>query len=439
MNRFTKLIERKLFAQDQQSIAPAMAFKILYGAREMSKKSFYIDAAQKYLNYLEKFLFIEKILFYQTSKVKFSVNTILVSTSRRTLRNLQLYRHFKICFVSITLLNLPFLLKKRIRFVSFSIIKGFLDQLFLKQLDVTAPYIPDSFGVEEYLSTNNFQSFIYDTPSTLNNLIAYYFKQQNKPVIYLQHGIYQLNNYKVDDTTKTLASSYVVWGEQFKELFIKNGIDEKQVRVACINKPVYKAPKARMENTVCFLGLPLMKFNSHVKEEILNIICKTYYACLKNNLSFVYKPHPMEEVAHTKLLLAERLVKPTFLPVGESFEKSLTCYEYFVGLYSTSLIEATLHGRRSLQVMMSSKSYDDFERLGICPSVYLKQSDLAQVLKDLVTSETGFKSTLSDYVKSCSNPGEEYKKAIQSFLSHEYFNVSSIPGTRFEQKLQYDI
>jgi hypothetical protein len=439
MNRFTKLIERKLFAQDQQSIAPAMAFKILYGAREMSKKSFYIDAAQKYLNYLERFFFIEKMLFQQTSKTKYSTNTILVSTSRRTLRNLQLYRHFRICFVSITLLNLPFLLKKRIPFVSFSIIKGFLDQLFLKQLHVAAPYIPDSFGIEKYLSANNFQSFIYDTPSTLNNLIAYYFKQQNKPVIYLQHGIYQLNNYKLDDTTKTFASSYVVWGQPFKELFIRNGIDEKQVKVACINKPVYKASKPKSENTVCFLGLPLMKFSNEVKEEMLNIICKTYYACLKNNLPFIYKPHPMEQVEHTRKLLAERLLKPAIAKSTETFEISLKRYGTFVGLYSTSLIEASIQGRNALQVLMSTKEYDNFESLGICQAIHHRDDEIAESLKKIASAQKKNEKLLKGYINCSENPGVEFKYAIDSFLNSSYYEMQGVKESKYEQKLQFDI
>src|SRR6476469_9842805 len=274
-----------------KQLPPAAAKLILYGARDMTKRKFYIDGIQRYASYLKKCFFIEKALFKFTTTKRFTKPTYLFATSRRTLKALELEKQMNICFVSITLLNLPFLLKKGISFIALSPIKAYLDQVFLKQMDAVCPSLQDVFRIEEYLAKNNFTCFVYDTPTTINNLLAYYFRKQGKKVIYLQHGIYQLKNYQLDITTKTFATGFVVWGEAFKQLFIENGIHKSNIRIGCINKPVKQKSFAGKGKEVCFFGLPLTKFNESVCDEISAIISKTNKACAALGYKLIYKPH----------------------------------------------------------------------------------------------------------------------------------------------------
>jgi hypothetical protein len=408
----------RVFRNEVKQLPPAAAKLILYGARDMTKKKFYLDGISKYLQYLKKCFFIEKALYKFTTAKTYSQPTCLVATSRRSLQMLELEKQMRICFVSITLFNLPFLLKRRINFVSLSPLKAFLDQIFLQQMNSVCPSLSDDFAIEKYLARNNFTSFIYDTPTTINNLLAYYFRKQGKKVIYLQHGIYQLSNYKIDAATKSLATGYVVWGEAFKQLFIDNGIHKSIIRVGCINKPVKPAASIVKSKTVCFFGLPLTKFNDEVCEEMLESISKVNSACEEYGYRLIYKPHPMENVEDTKQRFKTANIQVPILSQKLTMHSTLNAHNMFVGFYSTTLIEAGIQNKKALQILMHSKSYDDFGKLGICKSVRSDAMNFSHVIKELIEEKTIALRPDSYYIRHTENPGLRYKQCIESLI-HE--------------------
>lgn len=397
-------------------LPPAAASMILYGARDMSKLKFYLDGIKQYANYFSKVFFIAKALFRFTSAKKYAKPTCLVATSRSSLKALQLQKQFNICYVSISILNLPFLLKRRINFVELSPVKAHLDQVFEKQLDAVCPSLTDEFNTEEYLASNNFNCFIYDTPTTLNNFLAYFFKKQGKKVIYLQHGIYQLKNYELDAATKNFANGFVVWGEAFKNLFIRNGVAADRIRVGCINKSVKKSRNYSADKNICFLGLPLTKFSDEVREEALVVIRRTNEACVSAGYEMVYKPHPMENIADTKQRFAEHNIHVRIISVKQNLQNTLNKYNFFIGFYSTGLIEASMLHKKALQILMQTKDYDDFNALGICRSVKSDSKELDKVIRELIEERTVTLLADSEYIRHSEYPGIRYKQCIQSLI-----------------------
>ena len=233
-------------------------------------------------------------------------------------------------------------------------------------------------------------------------------KELNIPTIEIQHGIYHSNTII---NTGRYSDYLFVWGEYFKNLYIKNKIrNNKSIKILGYPHEI-RNKKFNNSNFIYYLGQNYENYDKsiiNIKKEtilILNSLCDEL------GFKFVYRPHPSENIKFLK----NQLPNIRFTPHNEKLLESFNKANIFISFNSTSLVEAALKSKLCIQLRNYPLQTDNFEELGICPSF-----DNFEELKT--------------YIKEISN-AKDYSMFYKE-IDSKYIEIPlPDPGTRFLELL----
>lgn len=224
--------------------------------------------------------------------------------------------------------------------------------------------------------------------------------------IVIQHGIYDLKSQPFDGR---IADYVLVWGQYFKDLYVKQGI-RKDEEVYVLGYP-YKIEEninmsKRNSYRVYYLGQNFERYNKanlDIKLETLNGINKI---CLKLDMQFYYRPHPGDD----RKLLQKKLPHINFTQKKETLTQSFSKGDIFITFNSTSLIEASMRSKLCIQLINYPYSCDNFEKLGVCSKSVENIDDLEAYL-DTITRSNDLSVKLlfnNEYIDITKNPSKSF-------------------------------
>lgn len=228
----------------------------------------------------------------------------------------------------------------------------------------------------------------------------------------IQHGTYNSS----DSLINGRAADYVlVWGKYFKDLYVGRGIRKPEdIYILGYPYPVEKNPVVVRENKdyrVCYLGEDFEKYNGSLLKIKLETIEAISKICRKNGLKFVYRPHPGDDVK----LLKEKLPGIRFIPKKEKIDKTFRNADIFISFSSTSLREASMFQKISIQLVNYPEVAPNFEQLGLCNKTLHTFEELENYLTEIISAPDLDKLKLNfnnDYVETRYNPIERFLEII---------------------------
>ncbi len=244
-------------------------------------------------------------------------------------------------------------------------------------------------------------------------LILLVAKELKIPTVEIQHGVYSGEKQLVSG----LYADYVfVWGEYFKNLYLKSKIKEKeQIRILGYPYPLNKLENVQFQKKIMYIGQPMELYGDQFLSSKINIINEVDGLCRDNRFQFTYKPHRMEDLD----LLKKELPHVKFYPKTAKIEDTIRENDIFVSFNSTALIEAALKSKICVQLKVFNIPTDDFEKLDICRS-FTSLSEFDQFLKDLDSAddpERFYSQVSSDYIEISSiNPGNKFIELIKDII-----------------------
>lgn len=216
----------------------------------------------------------------------------------------------------------------------------------------------------------------------LERAIIWACRELRIPTIVMQHGIL---NSKAERFLNVgdWADERVVWGEWFKRLMNSYDLSAK---VWTYPKVVTKAPKT--PRSVCILG-PTPRAD----------VRKVKRACRLLNIPVSYRTHPSAETP-SKRVQGIKTTEPK-TPIWNDIKN----HTHFISHMSTSLMEAGLAGRVSIQLYRDSMQ--NLQEAGCCYSIEPKVSTICDHL--LNADPHGVRE---DYIRSTDNFIGDWKKIL---------------------------
>lgn len=228
----------------------------------------------------------------------------------------------------------------------------------------------------------------------------------------IQPGIYSKNI-----TDGRVADYKLVWGNYIKDLYISQGI-RKPEEIYILGYPYLipkskPIPKEQKKYTLYYLGQNYEDFDEKFLKPKIETIIKINDICNKLNIKFVYRPHPAENRDRIKNEASEVY----FSPREESLEESYNKGEIFVSFSSTSLVEAAMRSRVSLQLINYPIEIYNFEETGACHKSFYHIEEMEKFLGELV-KEPNFihkmgKRPTKDYIDMSYNSGERFLEILE--------------------------
>lgn len=233
----------------------------------------------------------------------------------------------------------------------------------------------------------------------------------------IQHGIY---NSSSPISTGKFADYILVWGKYFKDLYVKQNI-RKPDDIYILGYPyLIKSEKIveRQNNDyiVYYFGQNLEVYNKkflNIKIESVRGINKI---CNRLGMKFVYRSHPGDD----RLLLKEKLPEIFFSSRKEKIEDSIAKGDIFISFNSTSLIQAAMRSKISLQLLNYPINADNFEKIGICNKTLKTLDELEKYLKEIVNISDLDKFKLNfntDYIETRNNPDQRFLEVLDNLKS----------------------
>lgn len=228
----------------------------------------------------------------------------------------------------------------------------------------------------------------------------------------IQHGI---PSESLPFGTGRVVDHVLVWGKYFKDFYVKNKIrNNEEFHILgypySIGKQGIKQNKKKYR--VCCLGEDFERFNDDflkIKLESINCLSKM---CKKLGIEFIYRPHPGED----RELLKKNLADIQFTDIGEGIEETFKKADIFISFLSTSLIEAAMRQKISLQLMNYPIKSANFEKLGVCNKTLQTFDELENYLKEIISAPSLDKFKLNfnnDYVETRYDPIERFSEIIK--------------------------
>ncbi|MCX6721805.1 MAG: hypothetical protein NTY04_01245, partial [Candidatus Staskawiczbacteria bacterium] len=182
--------------------------------------------------------------------------------------------------------------------------------------------------------------------------------------IEVQHGIYLPP--VLPFTTGRVVDYVLVWGQYFKDLYVKQNI-RKPEDIYVLGYPYLVKKEKFIENenkkyTICCLGEAFERFDKNFLPITLSNINSLSEMCKKLGFKFIYRPHPGDY----RELLKKNLTDVQFTDIGEKLKETFRRADIFISFASTASVEAAMNGKISLQLMNYPLKLDNFEKLGIC-------------------------------------------------------------------------
>ena len=234
--------------------------------------------------------------------------------------------------------------------------------------------------------------------------------------IIIQHGICRSDISIFDGR---VADYVLLWGEYFKDLYIKKGV-KKAEEIYILGYPysikkddlIHKTKRTKRRYVVCYLGGGFSKRNESLLNIELVAIINLYVICNRLNLKFIYRPHPSDD----RELLKNKLHNIHFVSKREKISKTIKKGDIFISLNSTSLVEAAMRSKVCLQLMDRSFKTDEFEKLGVCTKSFKSTEEIENYLRKIKDSSNldNFKVKFNNnYVNLSYNPGQRFLEIIK--------------------------
>lgn len=242
------------------------------------------------------------------------------------------------------------------------------------------------------------------------------------PIVCIQDGIYMPSDHP-DDLHGYESDVVLVWGEFFRGLY--NRARQPNVRVFGYPHPVPHGSRGATvvgsPKTVCFIGQPFEAYDHSLEAHKLDIVRTVVEAANRAGWDVVYRPHHGESTEARQLVGAF----VTMAPRQERLGEALARYDAFVGINSTVLIQAGIHGKSAAQLRHPAFGDDDFEAYGAAASVDAHTiDDVARFLRS-VERGTHVRYPRANVVKVCDDVGESFRTWMEAFLGASSLNAPS--------------
>jgi hypothetical protein len=232
------------------------------------------------------------------------------------------------------------------------------------------------------------------------------------PTVEIQHGIYMS-----DFVPTGREVDYVfVWGEHFKNLYLKKGI-KKPDQIKILGYPFqFKkcSSNDRERKLVTYLGQSYENYNKDLIVNKVETIKNLQEICNKLGFDFVYRPHPSEDL---NLLKSE--VNDINLTIsGETLQETFEKGDIFVAFNSTALVEANLYSKLSIQLKNYDVPTDDLEKLGACSKSVETFEELEKYLKQIKNGELSsfYHPVKESYIKISQDPERRFCELIKEII-----------------------
>ncbi|MCX6723781.1 MAG: hypothetical protein NT155_01240 [Candidatus Staskawiczbacteria bacterium] len=232
------------------------------------------------------------------------------------------------------------------------------------------------------------------------------------PVLVIQHAIHNMPNPVLDFKT---AEYVLVWGNYFKEICLtKNMRKPENVYVLGYPHTIEKKGGSLANKSalvVCYLGQDLQRHNKELLKVKLGTINYLSEICKKLNIKFIYRHHYAED----RGFLMKKLPNIRFTPEKEKLENTLDKADIFISFSSTSLVEAAIRSKISLQLMNYPAYVDNFEKLGACNKSFKTVEEVAQYLEKIAKApdaeefKVGFNN---DYIETRYDASRRFLEVI---------------------------
>lgn len=237
--------------------------------------------------------------------------------------------------------------------------------------------------------------------------------------IVIQHGIYSSTFAPTDGK---VADYVLVWGQYFKDLYMKNGIRRPEdIFVLGHPYPIEKDVMSYGKKkgcVVCYLGQNIEIYNRNFLKVKISTIRRLNEICTKLGMTFIYRPHPGDDIK----MLKKQLPEVEFTKKGEKMIETFRKGDVFISFSSTSLIEAAMRSKICLQLMDYSPQMDNFEELGVCNKSFKELEELEEYLKTIVSiHDLGkFKPKFNNsYIDISHNPAKRFLEILDDIGKKE--------------------
>jgi hypothetical protein len=407
---------KKNYNLNEKEISQFLIWDYSDALEQMGEKDFKKSFSKKYFSILQKY-----------NKYKFALNSL-----DRIFLKLLIKNNKKILFEGIKYSSIVSEVKKR--YPTGLIVKGVEDRLFSLRNFIGYLSLTDLFQyIYYYLAEKNIK-YLYQLLEKIENrlkivkpdyivlwndslpierAIVLVARRLGIITIDIQHGIYQSTSFLSDGR---VADYVLVWGQYFKDLYVKNGI-RKSEEVYVLGYPyLIKGHKVNCRKkrhyTVCFLGQAFEKYDKNLLNIKLETINNLYKICKHLGLKFIYRPHPGDD----KRMLRDKLAEIIIAPKGEDLEETFERGDIFISFNSSALIEAAIRQKITLQLMNYPMNTDNFENLGVCNKSFVNFKQLAEYLEFLSKLPNLTQAKLefnANYIETKYHPGKRFLEILK--------------------------
>ena len=206
------------------------------------------------------------------------------------------------------------------------------------------------------------------------------------------------------------ASDYAfVWGQYFKDMYVNSDIKTPD-KVYVLGYP-YKLKRNtnsyKCDDYIIYcLGDNYEIYNKDYLNIKINTLTEMNEICLRHGMSFYYRPHPGDD----RGLLQESIPSIRFTPIEETLEQSFTKGDIFIGFSSTTIPEASMRNKITIQLKNYPIPCDNLEELGACTKTVETFADLEKYL----TAITGLTNHPFNnyYIDITKNPSKSFLNII---------------------------
>ena len=229
------------------------------------------------------------------------------------------------------------------------------------------------------IKSRKIEALICGHPDLLISFLGFCLEKEKKEVITVQHGIYSLSSYEVLWWEKEIATTIIVYGQEFKELYITQGVQPEKVKLgtpyfnSSFNQRESQCVKPNIiKGKVIFLGQQLYKISDMVFDGYNEFISSLINYYENREVEVYYKPHPREDIQQS-LTSANISALKIYEKEGKP-EDLYNNFDLYFSVNSSILIELYLQQKICYQVdiTIGDFEYDNFKNFTGIPMVNIQ-------------------------------------------------------------------
>lgn len=289
-----------------------------------------------------------------------------------------------------------FFFKKNVLFIDYEFV-NFLISVGLKRnsriLDLVISGIKSRYQIRELIFFTDYQP--------LYKAIINSAKNASLKTTSIQHGIYSglsASKYEIDGN---YVDQLVVYDKYQKNICIEAGIDKNKIVIGGIPNYFYCMKPSRKcvshrKTRICILGSGYGASGKQIiSRRINNAIYRSF--SLLEEFDVYYKPHPLE-ISFGNIEIDEVDSKKI---VESSFCDMIDDFDVFIGIGSTTLLQATVNKKIAIQIIPIEKNTRVLSDFGYCYSFYeddFSWVDKIRNLKPLLIETTNYECYINSFV-----------------------------------------